>query len=218
MTTLRDITLACPICGTRFRSRVVNDVAIAGCPLRMSTDFRECADSPDTLPFLVHQCVGCGFAGTDDEFTMHEDDDEWPSPLDARSRDGFDGNIAGSEKYEAAARVATWRGGGACVVADLLLRAAWCCIAERDIEAERYFRREAARMYEQALASYDEVPRERRARLTYLASELWRRAGDERRAHACFLRVADEVTDERTQLWLVRLAAQQRDEPREWLW
>jgi uncharacterized protein (DUF2225 family) len=214
--TLRDITLACPICGTRFRSRVVETVAGLG-PLRMSTDFRESAGGADELPFQVHQCLGCGFAGGDDEFTVHEADEEWASAVDAETREGFDGDIAGSAKYEAAARVAAWRGRGARAAADLLLRAAWCCIAEHDHEAERYFRREAARMYERALAAYDDVPRERRARLTYLTGELWRRAGDERRAHAWFDRVADEVTDRANQGWIVALARKQRVDPKEWI-
>ena len=58
------------------------------------------------------------------------------------------------------------------------LRAAWCCVDEGDIEAERYFRRLAAWTFEQALSSYDGVAAEERAVLTYLVGELWRRIGD----------------------------------------
>ena len=54
------------------------------------------------------------------------------------------GAVLGSEKYEAAAKVAEWQGLEPRHVADLLLRAAWCCVDEGDVEAERYFRRKAA--------------------------------------------------------------------------
>ena len=39
-----------------------------------------------------------------------------------------------------AARVAEWQGMEVRYIADLLLRAAWCCVDEGDIEAERFFR------------------------------------------------------------------------------
>jgi hypothetical protein len=76
--------------------------------------------------------------------------------------------LAGSDKYEFAAKVATWQGAEPRRVADLLLRAAWCCVDEGDTEAERYFRRQAAWAFERALASYDGVERDERAVLTYL--------------------------------------------------
>jgi hypothetical protein len=124
---------------------------------------------------------------------------------------------APSEKYEAAVETALRRGEGPQAIAELLLHAAWCCMAEEDGEAERFFRRQAAREYERALARYDDVPVERRAELTYLVGELWRRVGDRARASPWFERVAGEVIDWVEQGWLVTLAEQQRDRPDEWL-
>jgi hypothetical protein len=49
--------------------------------------------------------------------------------------------LSGSEKYELAAKIAEWQSMEPRHIADLLLRAAWCCVDESDIEAERYFRR-----------------------------------------------------------------------------
>jgi uncharacterized protein len=102
-------------------------------------------------------------------------------------------------------------------VADLLIKAAWCCIDEGDVEGERFFRRKAARALESALARYDDVKREERALTTYLVGELWRRVGDRARARDWFDRVEAELTDDPAQLWILALAAQQRDRPREWL-
>ena len=103
--------------------------------------------------------------------------------------------VTGSEKYEAAAKVAEWQGAEPRYVADLLLRAAWCCVDEGDIEAERYFRRHAAWAFERSLANYDGVPREERAVITYLVGELWRRVGDLKQARDWFDRVPEDRRD-----------------------
>jgi hypothetical protein len=127
----------------------------------------------------------------------------------ARERD----DIGPSEHL---AKVAEWQALDVRHVADLLLRAAWCCVDEGDTEAERYFRRKAAWKFEEALASYDGVAREERAVLTYLVGELWRRVGDDRQAAAWFNRVGPELSDPATQQWVLDAARQQRDCPREW--
>ena len=101
-------------------------------------------------------------------------------------------------------------------IADLLLRAAWCCVDEGDIEAERYFRRLAARAFEGALGSYDGVPRDERAILTYLVGELWRRVGDMMASTHWVESVAGEVVDRESQQWIIDAADQQRINPREW--
>jgi uncharacterized protein (DUF2225 family) len=124
--------------------------------------------------------------------------------------------VCGSGKYEAAAKVDQWQGADPRHVADLLLRAAWCCVDEGDIEAERYFRRHAAWMFEEALNAYDGVPREERAILTYLVGELWRRIGDIKKASVWFGSVTGEVNDLQNQQWVVDAAEQQRLNPREW--
>ncbi|HEX2716360.1 MAG TPA: DUF2225 domain-containing protein, partial [Gemmatimonadaceae bacterium] len=70
--------------------------------------------------------------------------------------------------------------------------------------------------FEESLASFDGVPREERAVLTYLVGELWRRVGDVARAGEWFELVAEEIVDPQTQRWIIDAARQQRDCPREW--
>jgi hypothetical protein len=162
-------------------------------------------------------CSECGYSGGEADFTAPTDVSPilkqqvlkelaplHPSPL------------CGSEKYEAAAKVAQWQGMESRHIADLLLRAAWCCVDEGDVEAERYFRRHAAAMFEQALAAYDAVPREERAILTYLVGELWRRIGDVKKAGNWFDSVAGEIVDQQNQQWVIDAADQQKLNPREW--
>src|SRR3990170_54265 len=176
MTTLRQIELSCPICGNSFQSQaVVTTNAFGG----KRTDFHERAAGTQPLAYLIHMCDECGYSGGERDFNREAE----VSPL---LKEHVLNELAprvpmgttGSSKYEAAAKVAEWQGVDERQIADLLLRAAWCCVDEGDIEAERYFRRHAAWMFEAALLKYDGVVTDERAVLTYLVGELWRRIGD----------------------------------------
>ena len=214
MTVLQQIDLRCPVCENQFRSQaVVSTNSFGG----KRTDFHERAAGTQPLPYLVHTCDQCGYSGSERDFGEEADvspilrEHVWSELAPQISR-----GLSGSDKYEAAARVAEWQGLEPRHVADLLLRAAWCCVDEGDIEAERFFRRKAAWAFEAALASWDGVAREERAVLTYLVGELWRRVGDQQQACAWFHKVADEVTDHSTQQWVLDAARQQAECPREW--
>lgn len=218
MTALRRIELHCPSCGHEFESQaVVSTNAFGG----KRTDFHERAAGTQPLPYQVHMCNQCGYSGTERDFTDQTDisplvrEHVW-SELSPRVATGETLAMSGSEKYEAAAKVAEWQGADPRYVGDLWLRAAWCCVDEGDSEAERYFRRHAAWAFEQALEFYDSVPREERAVLAYLVGELWRRIGDVRQANAWFDLVPDEVVDPDQQRWVLEAARRQQTEPREW--
>ena len=215
MTTLQPIELRGPICDTRFQSQQVLSTNSFG---GKRTDFHERAAGTQPLQYLIHMCSRCGYSGAERDFTDEADvtpvlrEHVWNELAPQVSSCAS----TGSEKYEAAAKVAEWQGLELRHVADLLLRAAWCCVDEGDSEAERYFRRKAAWKFEDALASFDGVARDERAVLTYLVGELWRRVGDERHATSWYDRVASEMTEPATQQWVVDAARQQRDCPREW--
>lgn len=214
MTTLRQIILSCPICDNSFVSQaVVTTNAYGG----KRTDFHERAAGTQPLAYLVHMCGKCGYSGTESDFDAEGEIspllkdhvlNELAPPLSA--------SMTGSTKYEAAAKVAEWQGAEDRSVADLFLRAAWCCVDEGDTEAERYFRRHAAWKFERALGKYDGVSDDERAVLTYLVGELWRRIGDPKRANDWFDRVDYEIGDSATQSWIVAAAEQQRNDPQEW--
>jgi len=219
MTTLQQIELQCPVCETRFRSQAVISTNSFG---GKRTDFHERAAGTQPLPFLVHMCNRCGYTGAERDFTDEADvtalvrEHVWTELAPQLTTAPNRGVVLGSEKYEAAAKVAEWQGLEPRHVADLLLRAAWCCVDEGDVEAERYFRRKAAWAFERALDAFDGVAREERAVLTYLVGELWRRVGDAETARAWFDRVPGEVVEAATQQWVLDAARQQRDCPREW--
>lgn len=215
MTKLQLIELCCPVCDNHFRSRAVE---AADSPAGKRTAFHDESLGAAPIRFLVHMCDRCGFSGAEDDFTAETElsmtviDHVWNelAPLVANN------SGAASEKYEAAAKVAEWRGADPRHAADLWLCAAWCCVDEEDVEAERFFQRKAARRFEAALVAFDDVPREERALLTCLTGELWRRIGDLRQARAWFNRVPGEVIDVERQQWVIAAARQQRDAPREW--
>lgn len=215
MTTLQQIELQCPICETHFRSQtVVSTNSFGG----KRTDFHERAAGTQPLPYLIHTCSRCGFSGADRDFSDAADvspilkERVWSELAPSITT----GTRTGSDKYEAAAKVAEWQGAEPRHVADLLLRAAWCCVDEGDTEAERFFRRKAAWKFEEALDGFDGVPRDERAVITYLVGELWRRVGDSPVARTWFDRVHGEIVDADAQQWITDAADQQRDCPREW--
>lgn len=216
MTTLQQIDLTCPLCSFVFTSQAVRSVDVLG----KRTDFHERVAGTQPLPFLLHTCAKCGFTGS--EYDYGDEADLSPTlrehVWDELAPRLPQGQLTGSEKYELAAKVAAWQGLELHRIADLYLRAAWCCVDEGDVEAERYFRRHAAWTFEEALAASDHIEPEDRAVTAYLIGELWRRIGDVKQARAWFDRVPSEITDRDTQEWITKAAKRQRDDPREWLW
>ncbi|HEY9229480.1 MAG TPA: DUF2225 domain-containing protein [Gemmatimonadaceae bacterium] len=216
MTRRKTIDLTCPNCDRHFTSEVVELVRTGG---RKRTDFHLAIDGVQALLHGVHLCAQCGFAGPEswfadrggvsDEVRHHVWDELTPKLSGATP--------PASEKYEFAAKVATWDGAMPREVGDIWLRAAWCCVDEGDIEAERFYRRHAAWSFEEALETYDGVDPKERAVLTYLVGELWRRIGDTQRATTWLAAVESEVIAGREQAWIVRLAKQQQEDPCEWL-
>ena len=218
MTTLHEIALTCPICRHMFRSQAVVSTSLLG----KRTDFHERFAEPQPLPYYVHTCGRCGYSGDRQDFgdeaavNLALMEHVWDELAPNLSRQPF----TGSDKYEFAAKVAMWQGAPPRRVAELFLRAAWCCVDEGDIEAERYFRRYAAWGFEDALSAQD-VARAERPVLTYLTGELWRRIGDVEHARVWFERVSSEIASaktQQTQKWIVDAARCQRDTPREWFW
>jgi uncharacterized protein (DUF2225 family) len=142
MTTLCQIELCCPICRNSLQSQaVVSTNAFGG----KRTDFHECPAGTQPLAYLVHMCSECGYSGGEGDFTGVTEvsllvKEHVLNELAPRTSV----SVTGSAKYEAAAKVAEWQGVEARQIADLLLRAAWCCVDEHDVEAEPYFRRLAA--------------------------------------------------------------------------
>lgn len=137
MTTLHRIELTCPICGNHFGSQAVASTNSFG---GKRTNFHERAAGMQPLAFLIHMCACCGYAGSEHDFDEGADvsldvkervRDELAPRLVA-GRGGSGGDLPGSEKYEAAARIAEWQGAEPRHVGDLFLRAAWCCVDEGD--------------------------------------------------------------------------------------
>ena len=150
MTTLQQIELRCPICESTFRSQaVVSTNSFGG----KRTDFHERAAGTQPLPYLVHTCGRCGYSGSERDFSDEAEvtpmlrEHIWNELTPRLPTEA----LSGSEKYELAARIAEWQSMEPRHIADLLLRAAWCCVDEGDTEAERFFRRKAAWMLEKAL-------------------------------------------------------------------
>ena len=202
MMTLQWIDLHCPVCESTFESMAALSSTDSG---QQYVEPTSASAQAAMLPFLVHVCRRCGYAGGADDFGDGIEisdslrDFVWTelSPkLGTSVRIPWLAlTVAGSEKYEGAAQIAERRGVDARTVAELWVRAAWCCVDEEDTEAERYYGRFAARWFAKAMDLYGEVHPDERADMAYQLGELWLRIGDTKNAAAWFERVAEEIVD-----------------------
>jgi uncharacterized protein (DUF2225 family) len=213
----------CPVCHEDFRAQVIGT---AGELNGKRTDFQERHVGAPLLPFSIVLCGACGFAGYPDDYTddtarlLVDDDirafchtDLRPVIVELHAKP-----IPSQLKYEFAARIAAKQDRPAEDIALLFLRAAWCCVlaGESEREDERYYRVRAARFYELCLVGFNNIPRDDRAKITYLVGELWRRIGDNKKAAEWFDRVPDEINDPVEQKWVIDYAVQQKNNPLEW--
>lgn len=210
MTVLQPIKLTCPVCLAEFQSQQVTSTNSFG---GKRTDFHERAAGTQPLPFLVHTCATCGYSGAKQDFDTEVD--SFSKVYIRHKYVARQAPLTGSEKYELAAKTAIVMEREPRRIADFWLKAAWCCVDEGDVEAERYYRRKAVEVYTAALDAYDGVDPAERPVLTYLVGELWRRIGDVRQAEEWFDRAIATVECPEHK-WIADAAKQQRDYPREW--
>lgn len=228
MTKLETVGIMCQNCRKPFKTqKVISTNEFGG----KRTDFHAHAAGPQPLIHQVYTCTHCGYSTmpredgdyntTLKESTSWKIKEEITPLLTVNKKTGETNPIPGSLKYEWAAKILEWESSGIegddiRKIADMYLRASWCCVDEKDTEAERYFRLKAAHAFDVALETYGEVEPEERAILTYLVGELYRRAGHVVVAQTWFDQVKQEVTDPKAQEWVVAAAEQQRTSPREW--
>ena len=214
MLTLQWSELTCPVCELVFET--IGVVPVGDDSLETN------AAAPGytavgLLPYLVHVCCRCGYAGDVGGFG---DDIKIAPSVRGRIWAELAPRLApsvrmpwllltapGSEKYEGAAKVAEWRGTNALTVGEFWIRAARCAVDEDDLEAERYYERFAARWFAEALRR-NEVAWDERATIAYALGELWLHLGDVRAACAWFERVIDEVVEDVSQQSIADAARQ----------
>ena len=197
MLTLKWIDLHCPVCASVFESMAASSADEEGHDYYIDPS-TPVSTAIAMLPFLVHVCRRCGYTGAVSDFG---EDVEISDDLRARVRAELAPQlgasvripwlaltVAGSDKYDAAARIAEWRGGDARHVAELWIRAAWCCVDESAVEAERYYARHAARWFAKALDVCGEFAEDERTTMAYRLGELWTRIGDLSQANVWFER------------------------------
>lgn len=216
-TSLKIVELFCPVCGMVFKTSIAIEI---GSPTWKRTDFHQVVNGHQPLPYLMSLCLGCGYSGLDTDFKHGADVSVYVKEMVFEKLQPVvihaNGYITGSMKYEHAAKIARWRGDDTRVVAELWLKAAWCCVEEGDIEAERYFRRHAAREFELALQEFDGINDDQKSIITYLVGELWRRVSETERARPWFNKAIELAKEEGDGL-LLKVAKQQRDNPQEWM-
>src|SRR6266567_591734 len=117
---LKIIELRCPNCGNEFTSKAIQADGAAG---RQHTDFHVRTSGIEPLRYGVHLCGRCGYASREDGFSQRG---EVSYEVQQRVWDELAPRLSAaaspaSEKYEFAAKVATWDGADPLTVGDLWL-------------------------------------------------------------------------------------------------
>jgi uncharacterized protein (DUF2225 family) len=207
------IDLTCPACLQLFGS-----IKVSAMPkiVQKATDCREVYHANvRVLPYCVHLCEACGYAGYASAFRDHEID------VGTRSRiaQELEWNIDWAkrstvEKFHHALKCAEWLDEPIKALGDLALNASWASFEENDAEAARYFRRAAAAHFDAALKQYDGVAARDRAGVTYIMGELYRRLGQQDLADQWYRQAEVESTTPADQ-WVSIWAVKQRTSPQE---
>lgn len=214
MTTFHTVEETCPVCDETVEVRHLMSTNTFG---GQDTDLRTRAVGWDPLHIAIATCPACGYSDLAHYFSKPRPD--LTEAIGQRVREAFaplrDERVTTSVGYSRAARIAIWRGAGPLEIADLFLRAAWCCADEGDAQGEHTYRLAAIEYFEQALAT-GQLGEELQPVITYLVGELYRRVGQAEQAAIWFDRVL--VLDGSLQEsldWVLKAARQQRDTPRE---
>ncbi len=211
--TPEEASLTCPACNERFEvPRPASTTSV-----EQTTEFR--ALGPGALGSDIATCPQCGYTDwtptTTEGWDSHALSEEVKREL-AEAVRSFGAPILWTPviRYEVASRVAAVAGRPKTAQALLELRVAWSAEDEGDRQRAAVWRREAAENLLAALAD-GAVEQDDRVRVTYLAAELYRRAGDVERAGELFERVKAEAveSDDPSLGKLVRLAESQATEP-----
>lgn len=213
MTTVSIQNTTCPICSSAISVRHIMSTNSFG---GQDSDFRRRPVGMDPLKLAVAQCAECGYADYSHGFSS-------PHPLDEAIRQRIRAALqkpaqaiqwGDSRIYTTMAQIAVLRGAPDEDVANLHLRAAWCCADEADAEGERAHRLEAIRLFEAALEK-NEVRANQYLSVCYLVGELYRRVGDTDAAQTWFDHVIAFRHPDGTADSLSEIALRQRDNPQD---
>ncbi len=213
MTTFHKQKATCPLCQHEVTLHQVTSTNTFG---GRTSDLRVKAAGMDPLSLVIVQCAGCGYS----DFTRYF---EAPRPLSEEVRAKIraevqppqdDEHQQPSFRYATAAHIAALRDATAEEQGNLYLRAAWCCEDEGDVFREIAYRKYTIKHFEFALSS-GEIPEDRRALMTYLIGELYRRTGDDDTARRWFDKVEDWADDTDEFAHIRQLAQRQRTDPKD---
>lgn len=212
VTRLVRTTFECPNCRNEFESAALASSSHGA----VTTEFRPVALGMPPEPYEVHTCPKCGLSGWDEVF---EDDTIAPrtSKLIADRVTPLvrGGSVPAWRRYEYAAWIAEWQDKPDDTVAYLFLCAAWCCDdSEEDPTGDLAtgYRQQAITFNQRALLD-DRLEGNRRAEVTYLIGELYRRIGGLESADQWLRRVGELVASDETGRRIAALADRQRTAP-----
>lgn len=212
MTTFRQVDVICPCCASEFQALELTSTNNFG---GQYTDFHQIAVGTPPIPLLMNACPTCAFSGYVSAFqgkdvsaeVKHKVRDELTPHAQEVQQDG-------GRRYEFAARIASWQNEPPNRLADYYLRAAWCCVDERNSQHEMEYRRQAIHYFQTALEDH-QYASDAEPGINYLIGELYRRVGEIEKAREWFNIVITWAKADPAWEKMAANALAQRDDPKE---
>jgi uncharacterized protein len=212
MTWLVAIKLKCPCCKKRFKTGALASWNNCG---RKSTDLHERAHGLQPLPHFIHSCPQCHYTAHEEGFKSRNIDKELRDWVLENLQPHTVGEwVPGQVRYGCAAKIATYKNQSNFVIADLYLKAAWCCDDAGEKEQEKFYRSKAIEYHAKAFEG-KEVTQPHLVMSAYLVAENYRRIGNPQEARLWFDRAIEMAEQDPALAECLKLAIQQRDNPKE---
>ena len=213
MTTIAKIKIKCPCCKKKFKATTIVSTNFLG---GETTDFHVLSLGAQPIFIQIYTCSFCGFSGYRNEFENSIDNNLKKNISEKLTPVIRNGENSPEKKYEYAALIAKWSNKQAIEIANRYLKASWCAKYLKLQEKEFFYRRQAIKYYEEAL-SKNEIEKTQVAKITYLVGELYRRIGNKDKANLWFERVPQVAGEDKEKQWIVNLAKQQKENPKEFI-
>jgi uncharacterized protein (DUF2225 family) len=216
MTTLSSFEIHCPCCGNSYHTIGWVSTNSLG-PFSTDLNCRASGDQP--LPYEAHTCPSCGYT-----ISRGEEFDVPPVSGDVKILVRHiitpivkERHVQPWLKFEFTAWIAEWKEKTSYEIGFYYLKAAWCAGDCGKTDDEMYYRSQLITYFERELEHPNPGDKYDQAVLIYLIGENYRRLGKTEMAEAWLRKVPKAVRKEKKNYWLSKLAAQQRNDPKEFI-
>ncbi len=208
-TKMIDENFSCPVCGTRWISKVVDSVSHQG----QDSDFYPHYIGDDPLPYFLVQCPECAFCAYPDDYAK---DNQPKHRISSKQIKEIQEQPHSKKlpkeaaRYYLARKIYEDQKRNPYHIGNLYLRGSWCCRKLGNRRAEIEMQQLAVKFLRQSIDQSTLLNPDHLPIVTYLVGELFRRLEDRVHAREWFGTV-EEVVFDSDQQWLIELTKKQAE-------